>query len=46
MARGLRMYGITEREIDLMFKDNPAKLLGLPLWSEMHGQTAAVTNRR
>jgi imidazolonepropionase-like amidohydrolase len=29
-ARGLRAHGITEREIDLMFKANPAKLLGLP----------------
>ena len=29
-ARGLRAEGITQREIDLMYKINPAKLLGLP----------------
>jgi hypothetical protein len=29
-ARGLRANGITQREIDLMYKTNPAKLLGLP----------------
>jgi hypothetical protein len=29
-ARGLRAHGITQREIDLMYKLNPAKLLGLP----------------
>ena len=29
-ARGLRAQGITAREIDLMYKINPAKLLGLP----------------
>jgi len=29
-ARGLRAHGITQREIDLMYKVNPAKLLGLP----------------
>jgi uncharacterized protein DUF6282 len=29
-ARGLRAHGVTEREIDLMYKINPAKLLGLP----------------
>jgi hypothetical protein len=28
-ARGLRANGITERELDLMYKVNPAKLLGL-----------------
>jgi predicted TIM-barrel fold metal-dependent hydrolase len=28
-AQGLRAQGISEREIDLMFKDNPARLLGL-----------------
>ena len=32
MARQLRAEGISEREIDLMFKENPAKLLGLPPW--------------
>jgi hypothetical protein len=29
-ARGLRAHGITQGEIDLMYKTNPAKLLGLP----------------
>lgn len=29
-ARGLRAHGITQGEIDLMYKINPAKLLGLP----------------
>jgi hypothetical protein len=29
-ARELRARGITQREIDLMYKVNPAKLLGLP----------------
>jgi hypothetical protein len=29
-ARGLRANGITQRELDLMYKANPAKLLGLP----------------
>ncbi len=28
-ARGLRAHGITQRELDLMYKTNPAKLLGL-----------------
>jgi hypothetical protein len=29
-ARGLRAHGITQAELDLMYKANPAKLLGLP----------------
>ena len=29
-ARALRARGITERQLDLMFKENPARLLGLP----------------
>jgi hypothetical protein len=29
-AKGLRSRGVTERELNLMFKENPAKLLGLP----------------
>jgi hypothetical protein len=29
-ARGLRTAGVTQRELDLMYKVNPAKLLGLP----------------
>ena len=38
MAQKLRSQGITEPQIDMMFKDNPAKLLGLPPWR----QTAAA----
>ena len=33
-ARGLRSNGITQAELDLMYKVNPAKLLGLPLLDE------------
>jgi predicted metal-dependent phosphotriesterase family hydrolase len=29
-ARVLRQSGIDEHALDLMFKDNPARLLGLP----------------
>src|SRR5579864_3520482 len=29
-ARGLRAHGVTQRELDMMYKTNPAKLLGLP----------------
>src|SRR6267378_7615738 len=29
-SRGLRAHGITQAELDLMYKTNPAKLLGLP----------------
>jgi hypothetical protein len=29
-AKRLRAAGVTEREIDLMYKDNPATALGLP----------------
>jgi hypothetical protein len=38
MAEKLRAQGITEPQIDTMFKNNPAKLLGLPPWR----QTAAA----
>jgi hypothetical protein len=30
-ARRLRDHGVTQRELDLMYKTNPAKLLGLPV---------------
>jgi hypothetical protein len=30
-ARALRQNGLDERALDVMFKDNPARLLGLPL---------------
>jgi Family of unknown function (DUF6282) len=42
MARQLRAQGVTERELDLMFKENPAKLLGLPPWRGSAPATAAV----
>ena len=32
-AKVLRAEGITERQISTMFKDNPARLLGLPVLS-------------
>ena len=28
-ARALRAHGITDRQLDIMLKDNPARLLGL-----------------
>ena len=31
-AQGLRAQGITERQLNLMFKENPARLLGLRAW--------------
>ncbi|HWN48995.1 MAG TPA: DUF6282 family protein [Xanthobacteraceae bacterium] len=40
-ARGLRAHGITQRELDLMYKTNPAKLLGLPPLEEAAASTAA-----
>ncbi len=42
MAKQLRAQGITERELDLMFKENPAKLLGLTPWREVAPVTAAL----
>lgn len=45
MARGLRAHGITEHELDLMYKENPAKLLSLPSWSERQAQLAAGAGR-
>jgi hypothetical protein len=42
MAKQLRAQGITERELDLMFKENPAKLLGLPPWRESAPPAAAI----
>jgi hypothetical protein len=41
-ARRLRAHGVTQRELDLMYKVNPAKLLGLP----PPEQTAASTQTR
>jgi hypothetical protein len=34
-ARGMRAHGVTQRELDLMYKVNPAKLLGLPPLEEI-----------
>ena len=28
-AAGMRAHGFTDRDLDLMFKENPARLLGL-----------------
>jgi predicted metal-dependent TIM-barrel fold hydrolase len=42
-ARALRAHGVTERELDLMYKVNPAKLLGLPPLEET---VASPTARR
>src|SRR5262249_46480011 len=39
-ARGLRAHGITQGEIDLMYKTNPAKLLGLPALETAISSTA------
>jgi len=36
-ARGMRTHGVTQRELDLMYKVNPAKLLGLPSLEEIGG---------
>ena len=40
MARALRAQGITERELNQMFKENPAKLLGLTPPPAPSAQTA------
>lgn len=42
MARQLRAQGVTERELDLMFKENPAKLLSLPPWRGTAPSSAAI----
>jgi len=44
-ARGMRAHGVTQRELDLMYKVNPAKLLGLPPL-EQTGATATATASR
>ena len=30
-AKALRANGFTERELDILFKENPARILGLPV---------------
>jgi hypothetical protein len=46
-AKGMRAHGVTERELDLMYKVNPAKLLGLPPLDEtmIKQQAIPVTPR-
>jgi hypothetical protein len=44
-ARGMRAHGVTQRELDLMYKANPAKLLGLPPL-EQTGTTSTATASR
>jgi hypothetical protein len=44
-ARGMRAHGVTQRELDLMYKVNPAKLLGLPSLEEI-GVTPPTTTSR
>jgi hypothetical protein len=41
-ARRLRAAGITEHELTLMMKDNPARLLGLVPWSQLPPRTGAT----
>lgn len=38
-ARALRARGVTERQLDMMLKENPARLLGLP----PHASPASIT---
>ena len=45
MAQKLRAGGITERQIDTMFKENPAKLLGLSPWREAAKPSEASVGR-
>lgn len=45
-ARGLRANGITQRELDLMYKVNPAKLLGLPPLEEIAATLTTTTATR
>jgi hypothetical protein len=45
MAQKLRAQGITERQIDIMFKENPAKLLGLPPWRRPDEPSTASVGR-
>ena len=45
MAQKLRAGGITERQIDTMFKENPAKLLGLSPWRQAAEASEASVGR-
>jgi len=44
-ARGMRAHGITQRELDLMYKVNPAKLLGLPSLEEIGGPPTTASRQ-
>ena len=33
-AEAMRAHGFTDRELEMMFKENPAKALGLPVTSD------------
>lgn len=41
-AKGMRAHGVTQRELDLMYKVNPAKLLSLPPLEEIAPFTPAA----
>lgn len=45
-AKGMRAHGVTQRELDLMYKTNPAKLLGLQPLDETAGATTTASVRR
>jgi hypothetical protein len=45
MAQKLRAQGITEPQIDTMFKENPAKLLGLSPWRQAAVQSENLVGR-
>jgi uncharacterized protein DUF6282 len=44
-ARGMRANGVTQRELDLMYKVNPAKLLGLPPLEEIRATSTTASSR-
>src|SRR5881396_1542222 len=44
-ARGMRAHGVTQRELDLMYKVNPAKLLGLPTLEEIGAASTTASSR-
>jgi hypothetical protein len=45
-ARGMRAHGVTQRELDLMYKVNPAKLLGLPPLEEIGAPARTTASRQ
>ncbi len=44
-AKGMRARGIAQRELDLMYKTNPAKLLGLPPLEETVSASTTASTR-